>query len=857
MASNPECVSGYYGDLPYFGPVESHIFFDLVASHRLHKLSAKLMARSRTLEYFVHPTESKLQVAMQSGDAAPAVSKGAKIPPFKFPTLKQNLDSDAGSLPRSEACAIHIKEMSSRRLDSSFSSDEYQVVALDFPGVEAIWTGLLLRGCDAGNGKTLVIANVDHCAAEHSGTGELLISLLLTGVHSIARFIDSQSGSTGGEAATAPMRVMLTVLADEFGRTMADSIQVFAETVLSMSVRREFCDEMEHIAAQANSTVANCDSLAEWTESVRECATDKHEELCDEMDPDAGAGEFSAPVILIVAPHIESVRQPLRQVLLDSYSSEPIRVAQDIDWDSGFFTGSAPVMFLCSTSWINQQGCTGGFDGLLHRLNIKFVVHGGFCEYGTSLTEELANTVSLLRGSCPDSDFPVSIHQRTRPPFSEKRNYPLNVANQSQVENVVLLLFRRFLMHYSPDTFQPYFSLSRSMFLSRRSWDVYLRTLDRLHLAGAIQKISSGGDAPRVELTVLGRSMTHRFRVADKTHRDAHEFSPKDVKTILWAHLFRQTKDVAEEIISENYSFSAWVRRALDTFCATHDINFQKSAVDARTALIKQLAHFGFEEADDAVESRVHYLLSAPFGKRVPLRSHAAGPPATTCRGWYDQAPLRVGLSIEKSQVPAFCEPSSALYCEVEGPKPGGNFRVQCPTEISYPLIVAHTALHTSLHNNCVSLECAAEQSAVPLPLGLLNSHTMNAILADSNSGEVGLWLEGVLADKTPAPSDPSMYRHLLAHKPSLIRFCERTPFRRKRKRVEEPEKVVAKKEEFTGVKPRTGSEEATIEGFIKLFAAMGRDKAEAPLRGKKGFGFLEPSHELHPYYLYVLRTRE
>jgi hypothetical protein len=60
----------------------------------------------------------------------------------------------------------------------------------------------------------------------------------------------------------------------------------------------------------------------------------------------------------------------------------------------------------------------------------------------------------------------------------------------------------------------------------------------------------------------------------------------------------------------------------------------------------------------------------------------------------------------------------------------------------------------------------------------------------------------------------------------------------------------------FVGVLPPTTDREF-IEDAAKKLVAKGRAAAEVKLRGKLAFGFIDPTHAFHGYYMHVVRKLE
>nr|CCM18372.1 hypothetical protein, conserved [Leishmania guyanensis] len=174
--------------------------------------------------------------------------------------------------------------------------------------------------------------------------------------------------------------------------------------------------------------------------------------------------------------------------------------------------------------------------------------------------------------------------------------------------------------------------------------------------------------------------------------------------------------------------------------------------------------------------------------------------------------------------------------------------------ELSYPLIVAHSVLHISLHNICVFSETVDPSVVTPLPRNLLESGVMSSLLCDLTRGNAGFWLDGVMNEIVLTSSASSVLAPLTLKGRQHIPYCERELFTRKRPRQEIGAAKAGEMEGFKGTLPRTAAERSAVEELAELIRTIGREKAEKAVRGKKGFSFLEPSHELYPFYLYSLK---
>ncbi|AYU81866.1 hypothetical protein, conserved [Leishmania donovani] len=745
----------------------------------------------------------------------------------------------------SEVCSIF--DASTRNTESN----TVDINSLNNEAINKVWTELLLflNSCSGSVGR-FVVHNIDTLCSMSDGSCEFLVSLLLAGVASILRYY-SHIGDR--EALLNSVSVEFTVLNTELGSRVADSLQFFVEKSLRLTVSRSREDNFKAAYDELISSIPCIEfSDDDWMDAICGEIVDAHEMLCDKDTDAAGSGSFISPIVLLIAPPEPSLRVALEKQILDSYSSEALRVQSDGEWSHAQFDKNAPLVFICSSYWLVEQMSMPRGDGLLHRLNVQIIVHGGFCEIGDSAEEEILRCVIALK-SCGIQWEEMRVMQHREPSYwrlEEPVTFRSNSALAQECANVLLLLFRRFLTPYSPFSKQPYTSLPRDIFCSRRGWDFYHRLTQTLRLAGVLAP-EAAAPFETIELTVLGRFLSYRFRIGEGA-LIGDTLTVTDGKAILWAFLFRQPLNVPLDVIKSCHAFDSWVDAAVANFCKTYRLEFEPEASTPRKALVAQLALFGI--GDCAVRDRVHYLLSSPSGVRLPLKQHLVTAAPTNCRGWYEQAPLNAGLALEKKEVNVFCLPPQSAYCELEAVEKGVSFHIQCPMELSYPLIVAHSVLHISLHNVCVFSETADPSVVTPLPAHLLESGVMSSLLCEVTRGNAGFWLDGVMNEIVLTSSASSVLAPLTLQGRQYIPYCERELFTRKRLRQEREAVKVGQSEEFKGTLPRTAAERSAVEELAELIRTIGREKAEKAVRGKKGFSFLEPSHELYPFYLYNLK---
>ncbi|KAG5470710.1 hypothetical protein LSCM1_01956 [Leishmania martiniquensis] len=851
MHQRTDGTSGYFNDVPYFTPVETAVFYEAVQSCRLHKLPAHLMVKPRSTLFFANP-DSTLARALAKRDEDRKGKCTAEVT-APLPVFTRDYSENRMLFKPSGEDYVSLREVCSI-FDASVRNTSANIVdicSLNSEAINTVWTDLLLflNGCSGSVGR-FVVHNIDTLCSISDGTCEFLVSLLLAGIASILHYY-SRVGDR--EALLNSVCVELTVLNTELGLSVADGLQFLIEKGLRTTV---FRSREGNFKATYNELLSSTHCIEcsgdNWIDLICDEIVEAHEMLCDKDIDEAASGIFVSPIVLLIAPQVPSLRMPLEKQILDSYSSEALRLQSDAEWIHAEFEKKVPLVFMCSSHWLVEQMSMPKEDALLHRLNVQVVVHGGFCEIGDTAEEDILRCVIALK-SCGIQWEEMRAMQHKKPSYwrlHERCLFRSSSALTQDCANVLLLLFRRFVTPYSSSSKQPYTSLPRELFFSRRARDFYDRLAQTLRLAGVL---APEGSAPSesIELTVLGRFLSCRFRIGEEALL-SNTLTVADGKAILWGFLFRQQISVPQDLIKSCHAFGSWVDAAVAKFCKAYRLQFEPEAGTPRVSLVAQLALFGFGEC--AVRDRVHYLLSSPSGVRLPIRPHFAIAAPTTCRGWYEQAPLNAGFALEKKEVNVFCLPPQSTYCELKGVEKGASFHIQCPVELSYPLIVAHSVLHISLHNICVFSETVDPSVVTPLPTNLLESGVMSRLLCDVVRGNAGLWLDGVMNETILTSTASSVLAPLTLKGRQYIPHCERELFARKRHRQETEVAKVGLTEGFKGTLPRTAAERSAVEELAELIKAIGREKAEKAVRGKKGFSFLEPSHELYPFYLYNLK---
>ncbi|TPP43822.1 Cytochrome oxidase c subunit VIb family protein [Leishmania donovani] len=415
----------------------------------------------------------------------------------------------------SEVCSIF--DASTRNTESN----TVDINSLNNEAINKVWTELLLflNSCSGSVGR-FVVHNIDTLCSMSDGSCEFLVSLLLAGVASILRYY-SHIGDR--EALLNSVSVEFTVLNTELGSRVADSLQFFVEKSLRLTVSRSREDNFKAAYDELISSIPCIEfSDDDWMDAICGEIVDAHEMLCDKDTDAAGSGSFISPIVLLIAPPEPSLRVALEKQILDSYSSEALRVQSDGEWSHAQFDKNAPLVFICSSYWLVEQMSMPRGDGLLHRLNVQIIVHGGFCEIGDSAEEEILRCVIALK-SCGIQWEEMRVMQHREPSYwrlEEPVTFRSNSALAQECANVLLLLFRRFLTPYSPFSKQPYTSLPRDIFCSRRGWDFYHRLTQTLRLAGVLAP-EAAAPFETIELTVLGRFLSAKKRELCYKTRDA------------------------------------------------------------------------------------------------------------------------------------------------------------------------------------------------------------------------------------------------------------------------------------------------------------------------------------------------
>lgn len=825
-------TSGYFGDLPYFGPVEVSLLYSVLHSSRVHKLQEKMMHFCRDLNFFMN-LDSRL------GSKISEVN-GSNKKLSCLPSLNKNTSSRSFSSAASNN--ILICYTGSRY----YWESRWEEVNLDSNGIDRVWTECLrFIFDDRIEAPKFLIPNCDLIL--NDGDRAYLFSILMTGISSIIHYFEALPKF---QEKVRQISLGLLILDTVSGKVSGDAISLYIANRHGLSAGTtnygSFSVAYEELIKDA--TIINADNLSEWREEIKSITIDWFEELCDQEG--TSSEEMKSPVILLILPD-KRESLVIQAKILDSYTSVPTRIvhAASIKEDLSLFSSHQPIIVCCSSSWIHQQKMTNKADRIIEMLNVKRVVHCGYVEYGQNISEELLSTLSFLPGYCLEGGLALVQHETV---FYETSNEECSsniTLDQVYLPDAILLLFRRFLSKYSPETQQPRLHLPESIFINSSGCETFRKVLKFMEMTGSIKIIHESNE---IELTSVGRFLSYSFRYLDGYNYEK-KLSPQDAKAILWGFTLRQSNEIILKIIQDNHIRCDWVPLAVRKFCECHRIGFDSSTELDNYSLINHLASYGLKRPTEF--NRLHFILSLPSGRRQKVQNHYLRPPPTVCRGWQSDGNVDESASVQTYCYPAasvFCELSEALISSQEKP-------IQCPLELSYPLLVVHSVLHISLHNNCIFLESIDNDAhPVPMPLDILRLHTIKSLLYSEGKWSTGGWIDSNGNCCTLIPSNASLL-DFMRYKGSgpLVAVVSSTTAGRKRNREnergEKPDAVETNSTGFTGKMPRSESEKTIILEFIDLVANLGRQKAEQKFRGKRGFAFLDSTNDLHQYYLYLI----
>lgn len=821
---------GYFGDLPYIGPVEVSMLYSVLQSSRVHKLSERMMFSSRSLTYFMKEDNSL-------AEEITILNKDIKKLTV-FPVLNK-FSSSGPIFHKSKSNFINIVHGPSRVL----KKDYWLEINLDINSIDMILLEILkyVFGSVTIPPKFLIM-NCDLLIKE--GSGGFVLSLLLVGLASIFHSFNSLKEF---EARLDEITVGIHVLDTQCGRAAGDKIHLYIENQLRLSVSNtptevlmvDYQEFMEKIV------VFEAVNRDEWFEEIRSSLIDWFEELCD---VDQEENDDKIAVIALIIPDTPE-KEIVKSKVLDSYTSYPIRIVEVSEINEEVFNlySSKPVILLCSSTWICSQAITVRESIITTKLNFKRALHCGFVENQQSIEEELVSTCTFFLNDLIEADhfklIKEKIHFVSPKPSKDS---PYLLLEDIYLPNAVLLFFRRFLCKYSPETFMPRLSIPENFFIHEGALRKYKVVIKFMEMAGAIRVLPESDD---VELTPVGRFLSFQFRY-HRNYMYTKRFSMLDGKIVMWGYILRESEASITRILQEYHPLSHRIKEEIDFFCGMHKITLEQASELNNFSVVRHLATYGLERPKEF--NRLHYLLSLPSGKREKIRNHFLEVLPTTCRGWNSD-----GGTSEVGCGQTYCYPSSSLLCEITEKMFGAQEKaIQCPLELSYPLLVFRSLLHISFHDNCIFLESLDDLHPITMPLEILRSHTVKAILSSQIVSNAGRWLDGVGHSSSLILSNESLldFMRYKGGKFTTIGISGKRNKKRVREASEYESFESSSKNTFDGKLPRSEQEKKILTEFVAFATTAGVDKAEKNFRGKRGFVFLDPTSELHPYYLHLLK---
>ncbi|KAH9578776.1 hypothetical protein LSM04_004423 [Trypanosoma melophagium] len=858
--SSSEKTSGCFSDVPYCNPIESRVFFETLTSARMHRISESMMTKADSVDFFVDRDTHfhNLIFGMKK-----KVSEG------------RNLSSGLGIFGLVDVIPSLFQKFSVQRIirngegNSCFVTIESKnpedpldeptlgldkelftsvVLSLDLKGIDFLWQSLMLflmEDTEPEKDIVYVLPNLNVYLRNGNSYGGFLFSLWALVVSSILHHfftipVDSIKRRLNR------VRFWITISQDFESDIISDKIHLFFENKLRVCVYRVLNTKpIKNKYEVKSATLISVADREEWLEKITEIVVNTHEDLCDANEESSDKSEFTFCCILLIIPEIKLLRKDLEKRLCDSYTSVPISVAteeKDIYEGLSTFDRRVPITIFSSEKRIEEELLKPEHERYLNHFNIKTILigEGNFND----------RSIVLIRHLLPGSPSPVLLPYPKATTVDFKKNscevdYNRN-CNIQEGMNLILWLFRRFRFNLCQKGIQPVLHASRISFISTNVASFFNEVVDTMKSTGLIRFMKQTDETNPFRLEILGRALSYRFRLPYEGKLP--ELTPFDVNCILWCHALRESKITANKLISSVHSFPTWVEEAIDFFCSRHRISLQNEGESKRERLIKLLSSV---PKDNEGISRVKLFLMHTSGERSPILKHFLRTPSTSCRGWYEQAPIGTNVEVSpKPHVSIYCYPSHNELCEVHF----GDSILQCPLDISYPLIVTHIALHTTILNNGVFLEYndfSAVPPLVPMPLAVLQNPTLDSFLNDFDNGNVGFWLDNCM-NSSNSLSDAMELASLMARTPSFIGICDRAALRRKRAQKESILKR-QKCEVNETPKPSSEAEGETIREFVNAARKLGRENAEKRFKGMRGFGFLNPSHESHSFYLYIL----
>nr|CCC96179.1 unnamed protein product [Trypanosoma congolense IL3000] len=842
-------TSGYFSDLQYWFQREKNVFLDLLASSKTHRLPESMMLKADTEVYYTDE-DSKLHYLLSKAggvnDSCKSVSGVLDVIPPLLSTVPLVGAAQGGwdggcFVITASASALDMVDCIT---DTGANRPSCTTVSLDIRGIDEVWQSLIhfiLGDNTKGDDIVYVVPNVDVYLYSGHPFGEFLFSIFVLVVSSIFHHFSSFPDDST-QMRLGRVKVLLTFSRDNGKYCCVDDVHLFIENKLRLSVDRKIkIDAGLAVCREASLTeLPTFFSQDEWIERVTEVVTNAHDQLCDAFAQEDGGSLLQC--ILLIIPDKESLVDRLKKQLYDSYTSTPIEVVTNLDNVSDLLAecdGRTLITVLCTQQGIEEQILRPEHERCFKYLKVRAVIFGEGEEkwWIDILHGLLLETPSLIY-------LPFPMGGEHKDTTTNEKNWADKYIQEGM--NIVLWLYRRFRLRLGKKGFQPVLQISEHLFISRFASRFFDMVTDRMCLAGLVTRTQDADKSKSYLLDIRGRLLSYRFRLPYISALP--EMNPLDVNCIFWCCALRQSRAVALKLISNSHKFSYWVDDAITRFCLRHRIKFTEEMGDDGELLVKTLCFMS--KPDDTV-SRVLSFLRHPMGRRTPIPSRRDAASLTLGRGWFDQTPsTSERQSLPQGRVNIYCYPSHNELCEIHF----GDHVLQCPLDISYALISTHIAIHTVMRNNAIFLESTSEFSRmplVPIPLAILRSPTFKSIASGLSGAPVGTWLDGCVG-ANPPPSDPMELASLMGRTFSLLGLCETDRLRRRC--TDAILSTKRPKHEGLEFKVPSEAEADVIRGFVKAAKKMGRDNAEKNFRMVKGFAFLDPLHESHAYYLYLMK---
>ncbi|CBH18801.1 hypothetical protein, conserved [Trypanosoma brucei gambiense DAL972] len=850
-----EVASGYFGDIPYCLPLECSAFFDALTSSRLHRIPQSMMSRIDSEAYY---TDKNTRFHnLLSGERGTINRRGnpSTGDPIGIMDLIPYLHcaSPADRIACNDCtggCYIAIElnkssqEVGRDRTEEASRISHCIFVTLDLKGIDHMWQSLLifLLGGTDNDDVVYVLTDVDIYFHMGASYGSFMFSIWALAISSLLHHFASFPNDRIQERLSR-VKVILKFSKDCVRSTTVDDIYLFIESKLKVCV-----DNKLDTSTGSTNNMENCftDSFATanqeaWLEKMTEIVTNCHEELCD---TGVECVNSNPSCILLIIPEEDSLVSMLEQCLHDSYTSSPMSIAASLDHFPELLAARAngvPLTVFCSKKKIEREFLRPHHECCFGYMDIKFLV------FGESNRGEDLDIIRALFHRLPHTIYvPYPGHCSSENNFVDTERVSNDCLQDAM--NVVLWLFRRFRFESRKEDTGPVLRIPESFFATMDASLFFDEVMSAMCSFGLLSQLRNSDGLPSYQLSVIGRALSYRFRLPYDS--SFPELSPFDVKCIFWCHALRQPKAVAEKLICNSHKFTSWVRDAINRFCSRYQIVFTENLSMGDETLVRALS--SIPKYYDSV-SRVELFLCCTTGKRTTLSRQSTRMISTSCRGWFDQASPGTDMcGPQKSPVNIYCYPSHHELCEIHF---GGKV-LQCPLDVSYPLIASHIILHTALWNNAVFLECAQEIGKTPLlsvPLALLESPLFKRMTRGSGDARTGMWLDNCIGDN-PSPSDAMELGSLMGRTVSFLGLCNCGRSLRKREEsgcsLKRP-----RREALELLRIPSDAEVETIKEFVNLAKRLGRENAEKRFKTVKGFAFLNDSHENHPYYLHLMKT--